>query len=188
MISGSKRTLGLLGLGLVVGFIGFEMFLSLAPPRHADHDHAMASLDAGGFLRVETLSGKHRNFVGRPGRVLVLHFLDPRDPDSSHPTGAARFAARLAGDQDVEMVFVARTGSTEGLETWARTIGVNPGALYLDEDGRTSTLLGVKRWPETLIYDPEGLLVHQAMGAANWADPGLLAQIDRAKAGVEEIH
>jgi hypothetical protein len=188
MISGSRKALSLVGLGLVVGFIAFEMFHSLAPPRHADHDHAMASLDAGGFLRVESLSGKHRNFVGRPGRVLVLHFLDPRDPDPSHPAGAARFAARLAGDPDVEMVFVVRAESAGGLETWARTIGVNPQALYLDEEGRTSTLLGVKRWPETLIYDPEGLLVHQAMGAANWADPGLQAQIERAKAGVEEIH
>jgi len=33
------------------------MFFALTPPRHADHDHAIAKLDAGGFLWVEATDG-----------------------------------------------------------------------------------------------------------------------------------
>jgi len=46
----------------------------------------------------------------------------------------------------------------------------------------------VRRLPETLIYDPKGLLAFQAKGSMNWANPALPAQIENAKAGVEEIH
>ena len=59
--------------------------------------------------------------------------------------------------------------------------------LYLDSEAQTADLLGVRRWPETLIYDPRGLLVHQAKGPLDWGSPALASQIQRAKNGVEEI-
>ena len=189
MISPIKRNqfVFLLILAVIVGFVGVQMFYSLTPPRHADHDHAMASLDAGGFLRVEAFEGGRRNLVGQPGHVLILHFFDPKVANLSQQAQAARLAASVLNDPTVEVLFVARTGSRDGMETWAKTVGVPTRLLYLDEEGRTSDLLGVRRWPETLIYGPNGLLVHQAKGQMDWSSPDLLAQIARAKAGVEEI-
>ena len=151
-------------LVIATGFIAVQMFYNLTPPRHADHDHAMASLDAGGFLKIDAFAGGTRNLVGRPGRVLILHFFDPRSENFSEQVQGARFAARFAEDPLIEMLFVARANSWDGLEAWAAEVGAETGQLYLDPEARTAELLGVRRWPETLIYDPMGLLVYQAKG------------------------
>ena len=60
--------------------------------------------------------------------------------------------------------------------------------LYLDKKGKTGNLFGVRRLPETLIYDPFGLLAHQARGPMSWSGARLAAQIEKIKSGVEEIH
>ena len=185
---GSRNQLLIGGILLiVVSFIAVQMFYNLTPPRHADHDHAMASLDAGGFLRIDAFGGGTRNLVGRPGRVLILHFFDPRSENFSEQVQAARFAASVAEDALVEVLMVARANSWAGLEGWAGEVGAETGQLYLDPEARTANLLGVRRWPETLIYDPLGLLVYQAKGSMDWTSPGLASQVQRAKAGVEEV-
>lgn len=181
-----KQIVIFLVVAAAVAFAGMEMFFSLTPPRHADHDHAMASLDAGGFLRIRGLEGGQRNLVGKPGRVLVLHFFDPAAA-SGEQAQAAGYADMTAGDPDVEVVFVARTDSKEALRAWGGSLGVDHGQIYLDPEGATSSLLGVRRWPETLVYDPRGLLVHQARGPAGWMSPEFQAQIARARSGVTEI-
>jgi hypothetical protein len=168
-------------------FIGIQMFYSMTPPRHADHDHAMAKLDAGGFLWVERFDGERRNLVGRPGKVLVLHWFDPTAADHAEQARAAVFAAEIEGDPEVDLLFIAQAASWEGLEDWARDVGVPTERLYLDENGHTGELIGVRRLPETLVYDPVGLLAHQARGPNDWSQRTMRARIDRAKAGVEEI-
>jgi hypothetical protein len=179
-------------IGLVfvaaAALIGYQMYLSQTPPRHADHDHAIAKLNAGGFLWLERFGGGRRNLVGRPGKVLVLHWFDPTAPSSSEQRQAARFAATAANDPMVEVLFIAVAPSWEGLEAWAADAGVPTGSLYLDVKGKTMELCGVRRLPETLIYDPAGFLAHQARGPIGWSMSGVGAQIERAKAGVDEIH
>jgi hypothetical protein len=172
---------------LAGGFIAYQMFFSLTPPRHADHDHAMAKLDAGGFLWIESFEGKRRNLVGKPGKVLVLHWFDPRSTDSTEQQQAARFAATIAGDDSVELLLVILAPSWEGIEAWARSTGVATDLLYLDENGVTGELIGVRRLPESLIYDSEGLLAHQARGPMDWSGRTLRSRIEAARAGVEEI-
>lgn len=168
--------------------IAYQMYYSQTPPRHADHDHAISKLNAGGFLWVERFGGGRRNLVGRPGKVLVLHWFDPTAASSSEERQAARFAATMAADQGVEILFIAQAPSWEGLEAWADEVGVPKESLYLDAKGKTGDLCGVRRLPETLIYDPEGFLAHQARGPISWTMAGIGGQIERAKAGVEEIH
>jgi hypothetical protein len=168
--------------------IGVQMYWSQTPPRHADHDHAIAKLNAGGFLWIEPFGGGRRNLVGRPGKVLVLHWFDPTAPSSTEQAQAARFAAAAAADPKVEVLLIAQAPSWEGLESWATQARVPTSLLYLDAKGKTGELCGVRRLPETLVYDPEGLLAHQARGPASWSRSGLGAQIERAKAGVDEIH
>ena len=46
----------------------------------------------------------------------------------------------------------------------------------------------MRRLPETLIYDPKGLLAHQARGPMDWSPARLKARVDSYKGGVEEIH
>jgi len=172
---------------LVGAFIAYEMFYAMTPPRHADHDHAMAKLDAGGFLWVEALNGDRRNLVGRPDKVLVLHWFDPT-ANSVEQTEAARFAASISDDASVELVMVAQAPSWDGIEEWATRAEVPKAMLHLDRSGETGELLGIRRLPETLVYDPIGLLAHQARGSVDWTGREIAAQIERARAGVEEIH
>jgi len=174
---------------LVAGaVIGYQMYYSQTPPRHADHDHAISKLNAGGFLWIEGVDGKRRNIVGRPDKVLVLHWFDPTAPSSAEQTAAGRFAATVAADPEVEVLFIALAPSWEGLEEWARNAGVPAEYLYLDVKGKTANLCGVRRLPETLIYDPAGFMAHQARGPISWTNAGIGAHIHRAKSGVSEIH
>ncbi len=171
---------------VVAAVIGYQMFFSMTPPRHADHDHAMATIDAGGFLWVDRLEGGRRNLVGRPGKVLVMHWFDPTAVDTSEQAQAARFTANKRDDPMVDVIFVARAPSREAVEAWAESVGVSSDRLYLDPDGRTADLIGVRRLPETLIYDSDGRLAYQARGRTDWG-AGMAARIETAKAGVEEI-
>jgi len=169
-------------------FIGVQMFYSQTPARHADHDHAIAKIDAGGFLWVEGHDGDRRNLVGRPELVLVVHWFDPTAPNSSEETAAAQYAAVVADDPMIDILLVANAPSWEGIEAWANDAGVPMELVYLDPKGKTGDLFGVRRLPETLIYDPAGLLAHQARGPMSWSGARLTAQIEQIKSGVDEIH
>ncbi|MCP4897510.1 MAG: hypothetical protein GY906_11110 [bacterium] len=173
---------------LIGGFIAVQMYFSLTPPTHADHDHGMASLDAGGFLWIKSIDGSRRNLVGQPGVVLILHWFDPTTTDGLEQQNAAQFAATVSDDPMVEVVFIARAASADGLASWAEEHTIESTQLYYDKDGRTADLCGVRRWPETLLYDPFGVLAYQAKGSANWEGSAMLAQVEHAKGGVEEIH
>ncbi len=185
--SSAPRIIFAVGILVVMGFIAVQMFFSLTPPRHADHDHAMASLKGTGFVRIEDTAGNRRNLVGTPGRVLVLHFFR-MDGNASEAGEAAAFARTIADDPGIEVLFVASAPSWDGVRERAQHLGIPGASLYLDKDRKAGDLLGVRRWPETLIYDPHGMLVFQAKGPLDWASPSLLSELERAKAGVEEIH
>ena len=169
-------------------FLGYQMYYSQTPARHADHDHAIAKIDAGGFLWIKGSDGERRNLVGKPGEVMLLHWFDPAAADHSEQQQAARFAASVTDDPMIEVVFIADAPSWEGLESWAQANGVPMASLYLDEKGKTADLFGVRRLPETLIYDPNGILAYQARGPLSWSNPRLKVQIDQYKGGVEEMH
>jgi hypothetical protein len=189
MMKPAVRNRLIIGAAIVAAgiFIAVQMYYSQTPARHADHDHAIAKVDAGGFLWVEARDGSRRNLVGRPEKVLVLHWFDPTAVDSSEQSAAARFAAGMANDPTVDFLFIANAPSWEGLENWAGNAGVPMDLLYLDTKGKTGDLFGVRRLPETLIYDPAGLLAHQAKGPMNWSNQ-LAARIEGFKSGVEEVH
>ncbi len=189
-MNAATRNRMILGAVLAVAgaILAYNMFFALTPPRHADHDHAIAKLDAGGFLWVEAADGKRRNLVGVPDKVLVLHWFDPLSVSLSEQTAAARFAAGLADDPMVDFLFIAQAPSWDGVKAAATGAGIPENLLYLDDNSKTGDLCGVRRIPETLVFDPAGFLAHQARGPVNWTSPSMMAQIKRAKGGVDEIH
>ena len=180
----------IIGAAIVVAaaFLGYQMYYSQTPARHADHDHAIAKIDAGGFLWVESFDGERRNLVGRPEKVVILHWFSPTAMDNSEQMQAADFAATVAGDPQVEVLLIADAPSWEGMEAWAQSTRIPKELIYLDTDGKSAALFGVRRLPETLIYDPAGLLAYQARGPMSWSGPRLKAQIEQYKGGVEEVH
>lgn len=60
----------------LVAAIGFTSYQHLVRAVHPDHDHGLENIAGGGFLNVERVEGGRRNLVGRPDRVLVLHWFE----------------------------------------------------------------------------------------------------------------
>jgi hypothetical protein len=167
-----------------VAVLGWTYVQSLVPAIHPDHDHGLENIAGGGALRVEAVEGGKRNLVGRPDRVLILHwFALGTDATTAELPLLIDYARSVESDGGIEVVLVAvKTPRREVLE-WARSHGVPTADLYVDPAGKTAQLIGVRRMPETLIYDPEGHLVHQARGPMAWADPELQAGIAQYKEG-----
>lgn len=162
--------------------MGWAYHLSLVPATHPDHDHGILNLDAGGRLMVETRSGKERNLVGRPERVLVVHFFRLDAPEAA-PELAALFAFQkgLAGRRDVEILSIARADTFATLDAWLAKHGLVPPvpeSLVLDPAGDTTERLNSKRPVETMVFGPDGKLSSQARGRLDWENeaPSRIAQ------------
>jgi hypothetical protein len=185
----NTRRLVTLGLLIAGGaLIGWTYMQSLVPAIHPDHDHGLENIAGGGQLRVEALGGGRRNLVGRPDRVLILHWFEISEPTSRAELPALIDYARSVEDEHIEVVLVAMGMGRDQVLHWAQTNDVPTQNLYADPQGKTAGLIGVRRTPETLIYDPEGQLVHQARGPMEWNDPGVRAGIEAFAHGGGEGH
>jgi hypothetical protein len=59
----------------------------------------------------------------------------------------------------------------------------------VDPQGGTASLIGVRNFPNALIYDSEGQLVHQAHGPLDWTSAETRAAIEGYKsAGGAHTH
>jgi hypothetical protein len=160
---------------------------SLVPATHPDHDHGILNLDAGGRLMVEKRDGSERNLVGRPGKVMVVHFFVPTTPGAVEELGAL-FAAqeRLMADRGIDWVLIARSPDFRSLDRWLgenKLVPPAPNTLYVDPKGDTTEKLNCKRPLETMFFNPEGKLASQTRGMADWTAeaPGLIREARRGK-------
>jgi hypothetical protein len=159
---------------------------SLVPASHPDHDHGILSLDAGGRLMVERRDGSERNLVGRPGKVMIVHFFTPAAPGAPEEL-VALFGAqeKLKADGGIDWVVIARGTDFASLDRWlaaSRLVSPLPGSLYVDPKGDTTQKLGCKRPIDTMFYNPDGKLASQTRGPENW-ELGAAARIDQARGG-----
>ena len=183
----SRRRLALGGFLLAAaGLFAYAFWASMVPATHADHDHGILSLDAGGRLMAERRDGSARNLVGRPEKVLIIHFFSPQAPGAAAEL-AALFAAeeRLKADRAVEFVLLAEAPDFASLDRWLaenRLVPPDPGALYLDPRGETTKKLNSKRPLETMFYNPVGKLASQTRGPADWSGEAF-ARIQQARGG-----
>lgn len=172
---------------VVVVAIGWTYTQSLVPAVHPDHDHGLENIAGGGRLNVEAAEGGRRNLVGRPDRVLILHWFQLGEPATKAELPLlVDYATSVEQDDGIEVVMIATGTPRKEILEWAQRHGVPTGKLYVDKEGKTARLMGVQRLPETLIYSPEGQLVHQARGSMDWIDPQVRAGIESFKAGGEE--
>jgi hypothetical protein len=169
----SKRRL-VFAVVFVAAFAGFFFAYraALVPATHADHDHGLLNIDAGGHLDVETRDGKGRNLVGAPGKVLVVHFVDPDDGAAADELRDL-FAYQESQKQDAssEIVVLVKTESFAALDSWLAKNGLVPpvpAALTVDPEGRTTLKFNNKRPLETMFFGPTGNLASQARGRLDW--------------------
>ena len=170
----SKRRL-VLAVVLFAAFAGFFFAFrsALVPATHADHDHGILNLDAGGYLEVETRDGRGRNLVGAPGKVLVVHFVDPIEPAAADELRALfAFQASTAGDRQAEVVVLVKTPSFASLDAWLSQNGLVPpvpDSLTVDREGETTKKFNAKHPLETMFFGPDGKLASQSRGHLDWA-------------------
>jgi hypothetical protein len=182
-----RRLVSVAAVLLLAAVGGWTYYQSLVPAIHPDHDHGLEDIAGGGFLRVERVEGGTRNLVGRPGKVLVLHWFELGSPAAMGELPAlVDYAASVAADPGIEVVLVAAGQKRQDMLQWARAHGLPTANLYVDRESKTAQLIGVRRIPETLIYDPEGHLAHQARGPMDWADPRVRAAIEGFERGAGE--
>lgn len=183
----SRKVVSFAAVAVLALVGGWTYFSHLVPAVHEDHDHGLENIAGGGFLRVERVEGGTRNLVGRPGRVLVLHWFELGTPAAAGELpGLVDYSMQKANDRDVEIALIAMGKTRAEVLAWARAHGVPTANLYVDPESKTAALIGVRRNPETMIYDPEGHLAHQARGPMNWADPQVRASIEGFKRGTGE--
>lgn len=163
-----------LGLVLAGAFAGFFLAFrtALVPATHADHDHGILNLDAGGYLEVETREGKTRNLVGAPGKVLVVTFVDPLDPAAAGELrGLFAFQEATKGSAEAEVVVLVKTPSFASLDAWLARNGLVPpvpASLTVDPEGKTTLKFNNRRPVETMLFGPDGKLASQARGRLDW--------------------
>jgi hypothetical protein len=182
-ITQRRLVLGGLIAAAVVGAASAYYF-SLVPATHADHDHGILNLDAGGRLLVTARSGKTRNLVGAPGRVLVIHFFSAAAPGAAEELSGL-FAFERA-TKDTEFVLIAKEPDFRTLDSWLaqnRLEPPDPDALVLDPDGETTRKLNCKRPLETMFFGADGKLSSQSRGVCDWGGGDAEARVARAKSG-----
>ena len=166
--------------------MAWAYYLSLVPATHPDHDHGILNLDAGGRLLVDQRDGKTRNLVGRPGKVLIVHFFSTgADGAAAELSDLFQVQESLKADAGVEFVLVVKEPTFERVDTWLaqnHLVPPVPGSLVLDPAGETTAKLNCKRPLETMIFNPEGKLASQARGRFDWAGSAL-PRITSARGG-----
>ncbi len=186
-MTASQRRL-VFGSAILLAGVAFYLSFrsSLVPATHPDHDHGILNIDAGGHLVVQRRDGSSRNLVGAPGKVLVVHFFDPKAAEAAPELRSLlNFQATVKADAGVDFVVMARNTSWSDLDAWlARNALVPPvpASLYLDPDGDTTGRFNSKRPVETMFFGPRGKLASQARGRLEWGMEGL-ARIEQARAG-----
>jgi len=135
------------------------------------------------------MDGRTRNLMGQPAGVLILHWFE-----LGSAAGVADlpllvdYATSVASDPGIEIVMIAINSTREVVASWAREHGLPTEQLYVDAEGKTAGLIGVRRIPETLIYDSQGHLAHQARGPMDWSAPEVRAAIAGFKEGGGHTH
>ena len=158
-------------VGAFAGFF-FAFRSALVPATHADHDHGLLNIDAGGHLDVQTRDGKGRNLVGAPGKVLVVHFADPEEgAAAAELRGLFAYQEAWKQEKGSEIVVVVKTASFATLDAWLASNGLVPpvpASLTVDPEGETTKKFNSKRPLETMFFGPDGKLASQARGRLDW--------------------
>lgn len=183
----TKRRLALGGgLAAAALLFGLAYRSSLVPATHPDHDHGILNLDAGGRLLVQKRDGSERNLVGRPGKVLVVHFFAPTVPGAAEEISALfSTQSRMKADPGVEWVLIARSPDFAALDGWLaenKLVPPAPATLYVDPKGETTQKLNCKRPIDTMYFNAEGKLASQSRGMTDWVSVAP-ARIAEARGG-----
>ncbi len=130
-----------------------------------------AVLEAGQPLPVvqlENLAGERLSVEPRPGHVLYLNVFATWCPDCQLETPALEELSRATASMPVDIVGVDQEEELAPVSLFAQRYGLTY-PIFLDQDGLTHSLMGVRFIPTSLIIDSHGIVRARITGALTLA-------------------
>jgi len=159
----SLRILTVVGLGLV------GLWMSLRAPAR--------SREAPKFV-LPDLSGKVVRMDDLRGKVVLLNLWATWCPPCIEEMPTLEALSKKMTGRDFVLLAISEDEHSEDVAPWIEQRGLTFPVL-LDARGQVGADLGITGYPETFIVDRTGRIVHHHIGYRDWAEPGIVAALER---------
>lgn len=159
----SLRILTVVGLGLVA------LWMSLRAPAR--------SREAPKFV-LPDLSGKVVRMDDLRGKVVLLNLWATWCPPCIEEMPTLEALSKKMTGRDFVLLAISEDEHSEDVAPWIEQRGLTFPVL-LDARGQVGADLGITGYPETFIVDRTGRIVHHHIGYRDWAEPGIVAALER---------
>jgi cytochrome c biogenesis protein CcmG, thiol:disulfide interchange protein DsbE len=119
-------------------------------------------------VQMTNLAGEHLALAARPGHILYLNVFATWCPDCQEETPALEQLSRATASMPVDVVGVDQEEEVEPVSAFAQRYGLTY-PIFLDQDGVTHDLMGVRFIPTSLIVDSHGIVRARITGALTLA-------------------
>lgn len=144
---------------------------------HASRDTNSGLPRAAPRLELETLNGGHFSLEKLRGEVVLVNFWATWCPPCVAETPSLVALWQRMEPRGLRMVGV----SVDTDESALRRFVASQGILYptvRDPGGSTAHRFGTFKYPETYLIDRSGQIVRRWVGALDWAEPTVIAELE----------
>jgi peroxiredoxin len=163
MTGRSLRVLSVFGLAFVA------LWMSVRAPTR--------SREAPKFV-LPDLSGKVVRMDDLRGKVVLLNLWATWCPPCVEEMPTLEALSKKMTGRDFVLLAISEDEHPEKVAPWIEKRRLTFPVL-LDAQGQVGADLGITGYPETFIVDRTGRIVHHHVGYRNWAEPGVIAALER---------
>jgi peroxiredoxin len=163
MTGRSLRVLSVFGLAFVA------LWMSVRAPTR--------SREAPKFL-LPDLSGKVVRMDDLRGKVVLLNLWATWCPPCVEEMPTLETLSKKMTGRDFVLLAISEDENPEKVAPWIEKRRLTFPVL-LDTQGQVGADLGITGYPETFIVDRTGRIVHHHIGYRDWAEPGIIAALER---------
>jgi DsbE subfamily thiol:disulfide oxidoreductase len=154
---------------IVVALVLVALGLSLRAPTR--------SPEAPRFV-LPDLSGKVVRMDDLRGKVVLLNLWATWCPPCVEEMPTLEELSKKMVGHDFVLLAISEDERSEKVGPWVEKRGLTFPVL-LDAQGQIGGDLGITGYPETFIVDRAGRIVYHHIGYRNWAEPGIVAALER---------
>ena len=156
-------------LVLVVGLSVVGLLAALRVPARPHEAPSFVLPDlAGKVMRMEDLRGK----------VVLLNLWATWCPPCVDEMPTLEGLSKKMAGRDFVLLAISEDETPQNVGPWIEKHGFTFPVL-LDARGQVGADLGITGYPETFIVDRTGRIVHHHIGYRNWAEPNIVAALER---------
>lgn len=123
-------------------------------------------------------NGRRVNLSDYQGKAVFLNFWATWCPPCIDEMPAMETLNEKFRDRKFQMLAVSVDVNWNAIQDFYKQYGLNIPTL-LDPGRQVSSRYKVFKFPETYIIDRNGIIIHKKVGPERWADPQVLAWMDR---------